>query len=62
MEIILDKKEILRYLGYRSKQELTTEMDVQILQLMEEIKHVAVPRYTFLIFPCRSNETEKAFK
>lgn len=43
MEIVLDKKEILRYLGYRSKQELTTEMDVQILQLMEEIKHVAVP-------------------
>ena len=62
MEIVLDKKEILRYLGYRSKQELTTEMDVQILQLMEEIKHVAVPRYTFLIFPCRSNETEKSIQ
>lgn len=62
MEIGLDKKEILRYLGYRSKQELTTEMDAQILQLMEEIKHVAVPRYTFLIFPCRSNETEKSIQ
>ncbi len=62
MEIGLDKKKYCVILGYRSKQELTTEMDVQILQLMEEIKHVAVPRYTFLIFPCRSNETEKEFK
>ena len=58
MEIVLDKKEILRYLGYRSKQELTTEMDVQILQLMEEIKHVAVPRYTFVV----AMKQKKAFK
>lgn len=59
MEVKLEKKEILRYLGYRRKQELTPEMDQQILQLMEEVKRVADPRYTFLIFPCQPDESEK---
>lgn len=59
MEVKLEKKEILRYLGYRRKQELTPEMDQQIQQLMEEVKKVADPRYTFLIFPCQPDENEK---
>lgn len=59
MEVELEKKEILRYLGYRRKQELTPEMDQQIQQLMLEVMQVANPRYTFLIFPCQTVENEQ---
>lgn len=59
MEVELEKKEILRYLGYRRKQELTPEMDQQIQQLMLEVMQVANPRYTFLIFPCQPVENEQ---
>lgn len=59
MEVQLEKKEILRYLGYRRKQELTPEVEQQIQQLMLEVMQVANPRYTFLIFPCQPNESKQ---
>ncbi|MGM0213573.1 methionine synthase [Enterococcus sp. AZ109] len=58
----LDKKEILRYLGYRRKQELTMAVDQEIDELMTEVLAIAKPRYTFRIFDCQSNETSKTIE
>ncbi|MHC5228680.1 methionine synthase [Enterococcus sp. LJL99] len=55
----LNKKEILRYLGYKRKQELTETIDKEIDQLIEEVQTIAHPRYTYLIFECQSKETEQ---
>lgn len=54
--IELDKKEILRYLGYRRNQELTETVDQEIQELMIEVQKISNPRYTFRIFECQSNE------
>lgn len=56
----LNKKEILRYLGYKRKQELSPEISTEIDQLMIEVQDVANPRYTFLIFDCEVSEEEKS--
>ena len=55
----LNKKEILRYLGYKRKQELTEAIDSEIDQLMEEVQIIAHPRYTYLIFECQAKATEQ---
>lgn len=56
MNVKLDKKEILRYLGYRRKQELTVAINQEMEALMVEVQDVANPRYTFKIFECQPNE------
>lgn len=55
----LSKQEILRYLGYRRKQELTAAMDQEIEKMMGEVQEIAVPRYTYKIFDCQANEAEQ---
>ncbi|MDH6365714.1 hypothetical protein M2139_002743 [Enterococcus sp. PF1-24] len=49
----LNKREILRYLGYKRKQELTPAMEQTIEELMLEVQTVAQPRYSFQIFDCQ---------
>lgn len=48
MKIQLDRKEVLRYLGYRN-QELTPEMDALIDEMREEIQALARYKYTYKI-------------
>lgn len=55
----LNKKEILRYLGFKKKQELTETIDNEINQLMEEVQLIAHPRYTYLIFECQAKAAEQ---
>lgn len=59
MMLELNKQEILRYLGYKRKQELTPEIDAEINQLMVEVQEIANPRYAFLIFDCEANEEQQ---
>lgn len=54
----LNKKEILRYLGYKRKQELSVAVSAEIDQLMIEVQEIANPRYVFLIFDCEVNEAD----
>lgn len=58
----LDKKEILRYLGYRRNQELTEAVDQEIQELMVEVQEIATPRYTFRIFACQPNEVNRTIE
>lgn len=58
----LSKQEILRYLGYRRKQELTAAMDQEIEKMMGEVQEIAVPRYTYKIFDCQANEVERSIE
>lgn len=58
----LSKQEILRYLGYRRKQELTAAMDQEIEGLMIEVQAIAAPRYTYKIFDCQANESEQTIE
>ncbi|MFD2385921.1 hypothetical protein [Enterococcus rivorum] len=60
--IELDKKEILRYLGYRRNQELTETVDQEIQELMIEVQKISNPRYTFRIFECQSNEENRTIE
>ncbi|MFV0558701.1 MAG: methionine synthase [Enterococcus sp.] len=48
----LNKKEILRYLGYKRHQELTPEIDALVDQMSQEVQAVTKPRYTYQIFNC----------
>ena len=47
----LNKKEVLRYLGYKRKQALTPEVDAMIDEMMQEVQQVSKPRYDYKIFP-----------
>lgn len=47
----LDKKEILRYLGYKRKQPLTPVVDAIIDEMMQEVQTVSKARYHYLIYP-----------
>lgn len=58
----LDKKEILRYLGYRRKQELTDVVNTEIQELMVEVQEIANPRYAFQIFDCCPNEAKETIE
>lgn len=60
MVMELSKKEVLRYLGYRRKQELTLEIDGAIDQLMVEVQTISHPRYAFRIFDCVPDEKEQS--
>lgn len=44
------KSEVLRYLGYRRKQELTPELSKIIDELMREVQEVSKARYTYQVF------------
>lgn len=54
----LNKREVLRYLGYRRKQPLTEEVSLMVDELMDEVQAVANPRYSYLIFDCRPTEDQ----
>lgn len=60
--IELDKREILRYLGYRRNQELTEAVNQEIKELMIEVQEISTPRYTFRIFDCQPNEANHAIE
>lgn len=45
--IPLNKKEVLRYLGYKRNQELTAEMSQLIDEVMVEVQAISQPRYYY---------------
>ena len=51
----LSKKEVLRYLGYRRKHELTPELSKMIDELMQEVQECAKARYTYQVFDLAVN-------
>ncbi|MDR1521459.1 MAG: methionine synthase [Streptococcaceae bacterium] len=54
----LKKSEILRYLGYRKKQELTTEISTIIDEIIIEAQKIAKPRYCYQIFGLKIDEND----
>jgi hypothetical protein len=48
----LNKKEILRYLGYKRHQPLTDEVSAIVDEMMTKVQEVSKPRYTYKIFDC----------
>ncbi|MDR3156340.1 MAG: methionine synthase [Lactobacillales bacterium] len=58
----LDKSEILRYLGFRKKAELTAEISNMIDELVTLAQEVAKPRYLYRIFNLRVDEQAKQVK
>lgn len=58
----LNKQEILRYLGYKRKQELSLEIEAEIDQLMNEVQKIAKPRYAFLVFDCEVREPNQTIQ
>lgn len=52
----LDKKEILRYLGFKRDHELSLEVEAEVEQMMRDVQSIATPRYSFRIFDCQVEE------
>lgn len=51
----LEKSSVLRYLGYKRRQELTEEISQLIDELMLEVQEVSKARYTYQIFDIHAN-------
>lgn len=58
----LNRREILRYLGYKRKQELTSKVEAELEQMMAEVQQIAQPRYTYRIFQCQGDAGSKMIK
>ncbi|MDR0921023.1 MAG: methionine synthase [Lactobacillales bacterium] len=58
----LEKSEVLRYLGYRRKQELTVPVEKMVNELMLEVQQVSHPRYSYKIFDVRVDEENQAIQ
>ncbi|SJZ68876.1 hypothetical protein SAMN02745116_01162 [Pilibacter termitis] len=58
----LKKSEVLRYLGYRRKQELTAEVEAIVEELMIEVQKVSKPRYLYQIFDCLPDDEKREIK
>lgn len=58
----LNKKEVLRYLGYKRKQALTPEVDAMIEEMMQEVQQVSKPRYDYKIFPILAHEATQTIE
>lgn len=58
----LNKKEILRYLGYKRHQLLTADLDALIEELMVEVQQVAKPRYYYQIHPIQVDPNKPAIQ
>jgi hypothetical protein len=52
----LNKSTILRYLGYRKKQELPAELDAIIDKMIVKIQKIAKPRYHYQVFNLKVDE------
>ncbi|MDR1568277.1 MAG: methionine synthase [Streptococcaceae bacterium] len=61
-DLFLDKREVLRYLGYRKKQALTPEISQLIDEEMLEIKEVAKARYTYQVYDIEPDYATRAIK
>lgn len=55
----LNKKEILRYLGYKRSHELSDDIDELIEQEIIEVQEASNPRYMYQIFFCHPDEENK---
>lgn len=60
--IPLNKKEVLRYLGFKRQQELTGDIDQLVEEMMVEVQEVANPRYYYQIYPVAVDHQEPAIK
>ncbi len=54
--IPLNKKEVLRYLGYKRGQELTGDIDQIVEEMMIEVQKVSNARYLYQIFDIEADE------
>lgn len=55
----IKKQEVLRYLGYRRKQELTAEVEALVELGIEEVLAIAQPKFIYQIFPIQVNEVRQ---
>jgi hypothetical protein len=58
----LDKSEVLRYLGYKRKQELTPEVSQQVDELMIEVQEKAHAHYRYQIFDSEADEEAQVIR
>lgn len=58
----LSKSEVLRYLGYRRKQELTVAISQIIDELMQEVQEISKARYTYQVFDMLIESEQETIK
>ena len=56
----LEKSEVLRYLGYRRKQELTPAISTLVDEMMREVQDVSNARYLYQAYDFTLDETNQA--
>ena len=56
----LEKSEVLRYLGYRRKQELTPAISTPVDEMMREVQDVSNARYLYQAYDFTLDETNQA--
>ncbi|MFY1066554.1 methionine synthase [Enterococcus sp. AD013-P3] len=60
--IPLNKKEVLRYLGYKRGQELTGDINAIVEEMMVEVQKVSNARYLYQIFDIEADNEEEIIR
>jgi hypothetical protein len=56
----LEKSEVLRYLGYKRKQELTDDVSALVDDLMNEVQDISQARYFYQVYDMSLDESNQA--